>query len=249
MLIRLLPSLALVVMSMAACTAQPPPVAEKPADQEAALVFEPAHVDMGTVPEGREAVVFLRLRNTGDEPVHITRVETSCGCTVARPAQYVLPPGALTQMKVRVDTFAKQAEVRKWVRVTDQRGRVSTAWLSLNVRPDPHLNGTTRSLFDGACATCHAAPAAGKRTGEAIYAAVCAMCHGPAAEGAYAPALTDHKDGDVLEAVIRHGTGSRHMPGFAKDEGGPLSDEQIHTLRQWLLSLDDGASGEYKSAP
>jgi len=247
MLIRLLPAFVMMAVGITACTAQSPPDMDQSAS--APLVFEPDHVDMGTVLEGKEAEALLRLRNTGDTPVHITRIETSCGCTMAEPAQYVLAPGALTQITVRVDTFAKQAEVKKWVRVTDQRGRVSTAWLNLNVQSDPHLNGSKHSLFDGACAACHAAPAAGKWTGEAIYAAVCAMCHGPAAAGAYAPALTGRKNGDALEAVIRHGTGTRHMPGFAREQGGPLTDAQIHALRQWLLSLDGDASGGYKSAP
>ncbi|MFQ5581830.1 MAG: DUF1573 domain-containing protein [Mariprofundaceae bacterium] len=212
-------------------------------------MFEPAKVHMGTVMEGKEAATFLQLRNSGDQIVHIARVETSCGCTVAKPEQNSLPPGAFTRLKVQVDTFAKQAGVKKWIRVTDHEGRITTAWLTLDVRPNPHLKGASRSLFDAPCASCHALPAKGKRSGESIYTAVCAMCHGQEAQGAYAPALTGWKDGEVLSEIISHGTGTRHMPGFSEEVGGPLSTEQIRTLRQWLISLDETEHEGYKSVP
>jgi len=39
--------------------------------------------------------------------------------------------------------------------------------------------------------------------------------------------------------VITNGVGSQHMPGFAVDKGGPLTEAQIFTLSQWLSTLDE----------
>jgi len=202
------------------------------------LVFEPDHVDIGAVPEGDHAVTFMRVRNTGDQMENIVSVTTSCGCTVARPEQNLLMPNGFTRVKVTVDTFAKQDNVRKWVELTDGEGRRSRGWLSMQVKANPHMVVGKRSIFDGKCGSCHFAPAAGKSSGPAIYAAVCVMCHGTNGQGAYAPKLAGLTDARSLAVLIGAGTGSQHMPGFAHRHGGPLSRRQIAALSQWLSGLD-----------
>jgi len=204
-----------------------------------ALVFEPDHVDMGSVKEGEDAVVFIRVRNTGDVMANIAAVETSCGCSVAEPEQRLLMPGAFTHIKVVVDTFAKQGDAKKWVQLIDDTGHRSKAWLSLNVQPNPHLLVASRSIFKGKCAACHYDTAKGQIKGPAIFKAVCSMCHGEQAQGATGPSLRHHKHADLLAGLIANGTGSHHMPGFALAKGGPLTDEQITELSKWLSKLDE----------
>ncbi|RLL55965.1 DUF1573 domain-containing protein [Mariprofundus sp. EBB-1] len=206
---------------------------------KSALVFEPDHVDMGTVKEGHEATVFLRVRNAGDVMANIVAVETSCGCSVAEPEDHLLMPGAFTRIKVVVDTFAKQGDAKKWVSLTDDLGRSSKVWLTLNVQANPHLNVGSRSIFNGKCAACHFDTAKDQVKGPQIYAAVCSMCHGDNGQGAVAPSLKHHNDAGVLALLIANGTGSQHMPGFALQQGGPLSDSQITALSEWLSTLDE----------
>ena len=203
---------------------------------DSVLVFEPDHVDIGTVKEGEKAVGFLRVRNAGDAMANITAVQTSCGCSVAEPEQRLLMPGGFTRIKVVVDTFAKQGDAKKWVELTDDAGRRSRAWVTLHVDPNPHLDASSRSIFKGKCARCHFAPAAGRVKGAAIYRAVCAMCHGADRGGAAGPSLQAHHDQAMLTHVIADGAGSQHMPGFSLRRGGPLNDRQIHALAQWLAS-------------
>jgi len=203
------------------------------------LVFEPDHVDIGTVKEGEEAIGFLRVRNAGHYMASIVSLETSCGCSVAEPEQRLLAPGSFTRIKIVVDTFAKQGEAKKWVTLTDDAGHRSRASVSLHVQPNPHLDGTSRSIFQGKCAACHYEPARGKVSGSEIYQAVCAMCHGANREGVSGPSLQNHKDADALGAVITNGVGSQHMPGFAQNKGGPLTSAQIAVLSQWLSKLDE----------
>ena len=106
------------------------------------------------------------------------------------------------------------------------------------VDADPHAQLPNHSIFDGACARCHVAPAKGKTSGKAIFTAVCAMCHGEQAQGSYAPKLTGFRDFDVLQTKISERVDPRHMPAFAQKNGGPLTPKQIHTLVKWLMSLD-----------
>ena len=201
------------------------------------LVIQPAEMDMGEVMEGKEARTTLLLRNTGAFPVHVEKVETSCGCTAARPETRELPPGAFTPLHVRVDTTAKRGQVKKSITVFDSQGRKTQAWLILHVRPNPHMGVMQgKGIFDGQCASCHLDPARGKVTGSAIYKAVCAMCHSEAAKGGYAPALRG-RDAISISSVLERGLG-RQMPAFSKKRGGPLSQSQIATVARWLSKLD-----------
>ncbi|MDQ6982108.1 MAG: DUF1573 domain-containing protein [Mariprofundus sp.] len=203
------------------------------------MEFEPDHVDLGVVKEGDEAIGFLRVRNSGDSMANIVSVETSCGCTVAEPEQRLLMPGGFTRIKVVVDTFAKQGAAKKWILLTDDAGHHSKAELIFHVQSNPHLDGSSRSIFQGKCAACHYKPAKGKVTGSDIYHAVCAMCHGSDRQGATGPSLKHHNDAGMLSAVIANGVGSQHMPGFAVDKGGPLTVAQVSALSQWLSTLDE----------
>jgi len=229
-------------LTLSACKHDTPPLVSVPSElfvSDSALVFEPDHVDMGTVKEGEDAIGFLRVRNAGDQMANIVAVETSCGCSVAEPEQRLLMPGGFTRIKVVIDTFAKQGDSKKWVLLTDSAGHHSKAWLSLHVKPNPHLDGSTRSIFQGKCAVCHYDPAKGKVSGPDIYNAVCAMCHGSDREGVSGPSLKHHNDAEMLSSVITNGVGSQHMPGFSVDKGGPLTEAQIFTLSQWLSTLDE----------
>jgi len=207
--------------------------------QPSMLVFEPPLVDMGTVKEGEELVAYLRVRNAGDTMQQIVDVQASCGCSLVEPEERLLMPGSFTRIKVTIDTFAKLDDVKKWVQLTDAEGRSNKAILRFTVRPNPHMGDSSRSIFDGKCAACHFDTAKGKQSGPEIYTAVCGMCHGAGAVGAVAPALIHHKNAEALAALISSGTGSQHMPGFAKNMGGPLTEKQISALSKWLSRLDE----------
>jgi cytochrome c5 len=235
---RLLPGFML-ASALAACGAgiQGRTVEATPAKPLPILMFQPDTLDLGPVIEGRTATGDLILRNTGDAPLTITNIQTSCGCTTGMLDERLLPPGGFTLMHVRVDTFAKRGRVKKQLWVSDNAGHTAMANLLLTVRSNPHMALAGRSIFDAPCASCHAAPARGKTTGPEIFAAVCAMCHGTDARGGYAPLLRGRHDAAALAALISKGAGNHYMPGFAKGRGGPLDPEQVRALSQWLATL------------
>jgi len=189
--------------------------------------------------EGEKISAHVLIRNTGDSNNQIVKIESSCGCTSVEPDTRLLPAGAFTTLHIKIDSFGKRGDVKKSIVLTDQWGNQSTAWVHLHVKANPHAMNEQRSLFDGACGRCHFDPAQGKQTGAAIYAAVCVMCHGANAQGAYAPKLAGRHDLTVLKTLIEHGTGTHHMPAFARKQGGPLDAMQINALSRWIISLDD----------
>jgi len=239
-----LASLMLIVVGCTQAEQQNPVVTNEPvvAAEEvntSTLVFEPPMVDVGTVNEGEEVIVYLRVRNAGDTMQQIVDVQASCGCSQVEAEESLLMPGGFARIKVTIDTFAKIDDVKKWVQLTDGEGKSSKALLTFTVRPNPHMGESSRSIFDGKCAACHFDTAKGKLTGPDVYTAVCGMCHGANAEGAVAPALNHYSDAEALAAVIASGTGSQHMPGFAISAGGPLTEKQISALTEWLSGLDE----------
>lgn len=52
-------------------------------DGGSSLVWKTEQIDLGNIPQGKPVTVQFEFTNKGKEPVIITNVTTSCGCTVA----------------------------------------------------------------------------------------------------------------------------------------------------------------------
>lgn len=87
------------------------------------------------------------------------------------------------------------------------------------------------TMFSTRCAHCHGAPAALGRSDADLYAKVCAMCH-PEPQALVAR-------GETLRTVIAEGDWANNMPAYARDAGGPLSDEQIESLVDYIDPEDE----------
>lgn len=206
-----------------------------------ALHMQPELFKLGDIKEGEAAIATFLLRNNNNEAIEIIDIQASCGCTVAEPDSYIVAPGGFTQIKVAVDSTAKQDNIRKTIFITDSLGNKASATLSFNVVENPHLNIQTgqKGIFDGQCGSCHFEPLQMKVKGAEIYAVGCAMCHGEQADGAYAPVLNAFEDASTLTRIINEGVGKPQMPGFAKAHGGPLNPTQVEALTRWLMSLSE----------
>jgi hypothetical protein len=55
--------------------------------------------DFGKIPEGQKLPVIFRFKNTGTTPLVITRVQPSCGCTVAEQPEAPIAPGGEGQIR------------------------------------------------------------------------------------------------------------------------------------------------------
>lgn len=70
---------------------------------QAAITFDTDEYDFGIIPYNREAKAVIRFTNTGDEPLKIDKVSTSCGCAVAEWPTYKIAPGRSGEITVTYD--------------------------------------------------------------------------------------------------------------------------------------------------
>lgn len=72
----------------------------------AVLEFEQNVIDYGTIERNSNGTRVFKFTNTGQEPLIITNVKGSCGCTVPDRAILNKPfaPGESGELKVRYDT-------------------------------------------------------------------------------------------------------------------------------------------------
>jgi mono/diheme cytochrome c family protein len=204
--------------------------------------------DLGVVKMDDKVYHTYVLYNTGGKSLQIKKVDASCGCTVVKVENNLVPPGGFTRLKVTLDTSIKLGPVKKTITVysNDPESPKTDLFLTANVIADMKKvhDGKVAVkdplvLFKGECATCHVNKGVGK-TGMALFQADCAMCHGLNAQGAVAGALTDTDLNDPKEqARLRKiiSEGAPHtptMPPFSKKHGGPLTDAEIDSLVNYL---------------
>jgi hypothetical protein len=80
------------------------------------ISFDKTTFDYGTVKSGADGHRFFVVKNTGDKPLIISKVQASCGCTTPEWSQDPIMPGKTAQIKVGYNTtivgaFTKIIEV------------------------------------------------------------------------------------------------------------------------------------------
>ena len=102
------------------------------------------------------------------------------------------------------------------------------------------------------CAKCHADPAKGQSDGRLLYAAVCATCHDSPLRAAVVPDLhmVHHPtDAEHFRKWITDGRAGSMMPAFAQSEGGPLNEQQIHALAEFMVKAFSNRAEHAAQAP
>ncbi len=199
---------------------------------------------------GAETMRFsFPVTNVSPADVLIFTTSTSCGCTVAKlPTQpWKLAPAATGQIEVTMDLRGKQGLISKEVTVFTSKGnsllRVEAIMDDTSPSPpDSRMQNQAlamknrQAVFQGDCAGCHATPAVGK-LGKELYQAACALCHESQHRAPTVPDLHRLKAPATLDfwiTWITHGKAGSMMPAFARDQGGPLSPEQVSSLADYL---------------
>ena len=197
------------------------------------------------------------VKNVSKDEVTVDRVISSCDCTVAKPPRdpWQMKPGDVDKLDVLVDlrnkvpgTFFKDITVLSG-------GETNVLLLSVTVPPDL-TNGMSAAVADrlfgqqlaavdhqavfkgNVCVKCHLVPAFGK-SGENLFHVTCGICHEAAHRATMVPdlrALKTEIDTNYWQNWVAHGKAGTLMPGFAATDGGPLDDEQIKGLVQYLTN-------------
>lgn len=214
------------------------------------LVVPTTKVELGLIPMEEHVKTAITLSNHGGQLLLIKKVESSCGCTVAKPTSSALKAGASTTLMVDMDTRLKLGPIKKTIDIesNDPQTPRLTIELEGQVFASPQQKTHTGmvkvadrlALFKGTCKTCHVDKGIDK-VGQDLFIADCGMCHGVDAKGGVAPnLLTLQWDKPTTAAYVRNiiANGSPNnpsMPPFSrKAHGGPLSEDQIESLVNFL---------------
>ena len=86
-------------------------------DKVAKIEFESDTIDYGTIEKGADGVRVFKFKNTGDAPLIISKVKSSCGCTVPSWSKEPILPGENGTINVKYDTN-RVMPIRKTITVT-----------------------------------------------------------------------------------------------------------------------------------
>lgn len=204
------------------------------------------------------------LTNVCDKEVLVNSVRTSCGCTVAKLPEtpWHIAPGSNGPISVTVDLRGKRGKIVKTI-TADTTAGVKSLLVSILIPVDPAFEAQmNRSqnmqlaladrqiVFRGDCARCHVEPTRGKM-GKDLYAAACGVCHEGEHRASMVPdlkALKHPTDLAFWRQWTKEGKAGTLMPAFAAEHGGPLSEEQVDSVAQWLAENYKGQT-EAKATP
>ena len=84
--------------------------------QKPGLVFEPASIDLGSVPKGTEKAFRLKVTNRGSEEVKIAKIDAGCGCIRVGVTNPTIGPGESVVL-AGVFRAGEPGKVRRQVRI------------------------------------------------------------------------------------------------------------------------------------
>ena len=85
-------------------------------ENKAAILFEDDVVDYGEVGYGEDGVRKFEFTNTGNDVLIISRVYSTCGCTIPKKPETPIQPGETGEIEVKYDT-KRVGPIRKTITV------------------------------------------------------------------------------------------------------------------------------------
>lgn len=73
-------------------------------DAAAKIEFKSETVDYGEIAKGSDGVRVFEFTNTGTAPLIISKVSSSCGCTIPKKPEDPILPGKTGEIQVKYDT-------------------------------------------------------------------------------------------------------------------------------------------------
>ncbi|SDR95968.1 Protein of unknown function [Formosa sp. Hel1_31_208] len=95
-------------------------------EKVAKIEFKSEVVDYGTIEKGANGVRVFEFTNTGNAPLIITNVKSTCGCTVPKKPEGPIMPGETGEIEVKYDTN-RVNPIRKTITVTSNADRPTVA--------------------------------------------------------------------------------------------------------------------------
>ena len=73
-------------------------------DTAAKIEFKTETVDYGEIDKGSDGIRVFEFTNTGNAPLIISKVSSSCGCTIPKKPDAPILPGKTGEIQVKYDT-------------------------------------------------------------------------------------------------------------------------------------------------
>ena len=86
-------------------------------EKMAKIEFETTVIDYGTIEKGANGIRVFKFKNTGNAPLVVSAVKSSCGCTVPKKPEAPILPGEDGEIQVKYDT-KRVNPIRKTITVT-----------------------------------------------------------------------------------------------------------------------------------
>ncbi|WP_323788320.1 DUF1573 domain-containing protein [Psychroserpens sp.] len=95
-------------------------------EKVAKIEFKNDVIDYGTIEKGSDGVRVFEFTNTGNAPLIISNVKSTCGCTVPKKPDGPIMPGETGEISVKYDTN-RVNPIRKTITVTSNADTPSVA--------------------------------------------------------------------------------------------------------------------------
>lgn len=73
-------------------------------DKSAKIEFKSTEIDYGEIEKGSNGIRVFQFTNTGNAPLVISKVHSSCGCTIPKKPEDPILPGETGEIEVKYDT-------------------------------------------------------------------------------------------------------------------------------------------------
>lgn len=115
-----------------------------------AISLDGSTYDFGTIAQGRKIEHVFAFHNTGDTPLTIARIRTSCGCTAATTSAKTIPPGKAGSVSATFNSLNFAGNVHKTITIESNDPRMPAATLVLKGTITEEIVLSPRSVeFDG----------------------------------------------------------------------------------------------------
>lgn len=108
-----------------------PVFAQQPATKSGPIItFEKKTHDFGDIFQGDKVEETFKFANTGTEPLIITNVQVTCGCTVPKWPRDPIMPGGKSEITVAFNSAGKMGKQNKTVTVVSNASNADGAQIT-----------------------------------------------------------------------------------------------------------------------
>ena len=111
------------------------------------IAFEKAVIDYGTITQGADGNRTFVFTNTGKEPLILTNVKASCGCTTPKWTRNPVAPGEKGEILVHYDTN-RMGQFHKSITV-QSNAKSATTMLTIKGKIEPKETAPTTPTKQG----------------------------------------------------------------------------------------------------